>query len=348
MNDGEYSFGKIQEEINKIIQTSQQKALQAGQPLIVDVNSITQKYLDDLYQVTNRPILVYVSDFFNNQKIALAGNDVSINLSDKDGIIEATKTLPNGPLDIILHSPGGSLEATESIVDILRQKFTDIRFFIPNVAKSAATMLALSGDEIYLASSSELGPIDPQMISRKSNGEITQSPAQAIIDQFESAQTDLATNPNKLPAWIPILPMYGPSLYQDSKNAIKLSKEVVRCWLVKYMFKSLTRQRDKVNKARRVVNYFADHRTLKSHGRRIGITEIELNLKGILKIKKLDDDPKLYDKVMGVYYCFLQMFQISPAFKIIQNNFGGRYIRQLQVQVQPPPFNIPRMPQPHP
>jgi hypothetical protein len=238
------------------------------------------------------------------------------------------------------------LEATESIVDILRQKFSDIRFFIPNVAKSAATMLALSGDEIYLAGSSELGPIDPQMISRKSSGEFTQSPAQAIIDQFESAQEDLASNPNKLPAWIPILSMYGPSLYQDSKNAIKLSKEIVRSWLIKYMFKSLPNNK-KINRARRVVNYFADHRSLKSHGRRIGLTEIEQNLKDLLRIKRLDDDPVLYDKVMGVYYCFLEIFQRSPAFKIIQNNQGGRYIRQIQLQVQPQ-LNKPRISQPHP
>jgi len=270
----------------------------------------------------------------------MAGNEVSIVLPDKDGIVEATRKLPPGSLDIILHSPGGSLEATESIVDILRQKFTDIRFFIPNTAKSAATMWALSGDEIYLASSAELGPIDPQMIYRKDNN-VHQSPAQAIIDQFETAQKDLAKNSDKLPAWIPILPMYGPSLYQDCKLAIKLSKDIVRSWLVQYMFKSLPRKRDRVNRARRVVNYFSSHKDLKSHGRRIGLTEIEQNLKGLLKIKRLDDDAILYDRVMGVYYCLVNIFQRSASFKIIQNHIGNRYVRQIQVpqlqQIMPLP-----------
>lgn len=166
--------------------------------------------------------------------------------------------------------------------------------------------------------------------------EDNQSAAQAVIDQFEAAQNDLQKNPNKLPAWIPILPMYGPSLYQDCKNAIKLSKEIVRCWLVKYMFKNLPKHRTKVNRARRVVNYFADHKLLKSHGRRIGLVEIELNLKGLLMVKKLDDDPILYDKVMGVYHCFLQLFQRTPAFKVIQNNIGQRYVRQIQLPQLPP------------
>ena len=331
MGEGENSWGKIFEEFNKAIATAQEEAKQTpGKSISLNLDAITDKYINDLFSHTNRPLLVYVTDFLNPQKAAMAGNDLSINLSDKDGLVFATRTLPSGPLDILLHSPGGSLEATESIVDILRPKFSDIRFFIPNAAKSAATMLALSGDEIYLASSAELGPIDPQIVSRRESG-INQSAAQAIIDQFENAQKDLAEHPDKLPAWIPILPMYGPSLYQDSKNAIKLSKEIVRNWLVEYMFKDIPKKTERTNKAMRVVNYFANHKLLKSHGRKIGLVEIDQSLKGLLKIKKLEDDAILYDKIMGVYYCYIHIFQRSPAFKIIQNHKGNRYVRQIQM-----------------
>jgi hypothetical protein len=72
---------------------------------------------------------------------------------------------------------------------------------------------------------------------------------------------------------------------------------------------------------------------LKSHGRKIGLAEIDKNLKGLLKIKKLDDDAILYNRVMGVYYCFVQIFMRSPTFKIIQNNIGNRYVRSIQVPV---------------
>lgn len=342
MNDEENSFGKIFDEFNRAIASAQEVAQQSpGVPVQLNLDKITDRYINELVQLTNRPLLIYMVDFFNGQKAALAGNDVSIVLSDKDGFVEATRTLPSGPLDIILHSPGGSLEATESIVDILRQKFSNIRFFIPNTAKSAATMLALSGDEIYLASSAELGPIDPQIISRKQGGEINQSAAQAIIDQFEAAQKDLQKNPTKLTSWIPILPMYGPSLYQDCKNAIKLSKDVVRNWLVDYMFKALPKKNARVNRARRVVNYFADHKQLKSHSRRIGLVEIEKNLKGLLEVKKLDDDVDLYNKIMGVYHCVLQVFQRTPTFKVIQNNMGKRYVRQIIVPQIPPFMQMP-------
>jgi hypothetical protein len=350
MEDTENSFGKLFEEFNKEIEAAQEAAkLTPGIVANFNLDIITDKYINDLCEHTKRPLLIYAVDFFNGQKAAISNNEISIIPSDKDGIVETTRKLPHGPLDIILHSPGGSLEATESIVDILRSKFSDIRFFIPNTAKSAATMLALSGDEVYLASSAELGPIDPQMILRKDGG-INQSAAQAIIDQFEAAQEDLSSNPSKLPAWIPILPMYGPSLYQDSKNAIKLAKEVVRSWLIEYMFKTLPNKKARLNRARRVVNFFADHKRWKSHARKIGLVEIDQNLKGLLSVKKLDDDPILYNKVMGVYYCIIQTFQRSFSFKIIRNNIGNRYIRQ----IPPPPvqqlLKLPQItiPQPHP
>ena len=342
MEEGENTFNKIFEEFQQVVAAAQQEAQKTGNPNpTVDIVPIVDKYIADLFAFTKRPLLIYATDFFNPQKAALAGNEISIILSDKDGIVEAIRKLPKGPLDIILHSPGGSLEATESIVDILRMKFNDIRIFIPNTAKSAATMMALSADEIYLASSAELGPIDPQMVYRKDSG-LNQSPAQAIIDQFESAQKDLSKDANKLPAWIPILPMYGPSLYQDCKNAINLSKNIVRSWLVQYMFKSLPKKRDRVNRARKVVNYFSSHKKLKSHARRIGLSEIDQNLKGLLRIRNLDNEPELCNKVMGVYYCLLNVFQRSSSFKIIQDHLGHRYVRQIQVPQVPQIIPMPR------
>ena len=123
------------------------------------------------------------------------------------------------------HSPGGLAEVTDSIVEIIRGKFRHVRFIVPNIAKSAATMLALSGDEILMDTASELGPIDPQFKMRKGDGSILIAPAQAIIDQFEKAQDLISKDPKKLAPWLPILQQYGPSLYQEAKNAINLSKD---------------------------------------------------------------------------------------------------------------------------
>ena len=66
-------------------------------------------------------------------------------------------------VDVFIHSPRGSAEATKSLVSLLRENFNHIRFIVPNMAKSAATMMVLSGNEILMDDRSELGPIDPQI-----------------------------------------------------------------------------------------------------------------------------------------------------------------------------------------
>jgi ClpP class serine protease len=53
----------------------------------------------------------------------------------------------NSNLDIIIHSPGGSLEAAEQIVNYLRAKQGHIRAIIPQNAMSAATMIACACKE---------------------------------------------------------------------------------------------------------------------------------------------------------------------------------------------------------
>ena len=52
-------------------------------------------------------------------------------------------------LDLILHTPGGSISAAQSIVRYLREKFgNDIRAIIPHTAMSAGTVLACACKEI--------------------------------------------------------------------------------------------------------------------------------------------------------------------------------------------------------
>jgi len=74
-------------------------------------------------------------------------------------------------------------------------------------------MLVLSGDQILMDINSELGPIDPQFNIRKGDGSLVTAPAQAIIDQFESAQKKISKDSTLLVPWLPILQQYGPSLY---------------------------------------------------------------------------------------------------------------------------------------
>ena len=233
-------------------------------------------------------------------------------------------------MDVIIHSPGGLPDAAESIVAMLRNKFDHIRFIVPNVAKSAATMMTMSANEILMDGNAELGPVDPQLVFRKGDGSIVQAPAQAIVDQFDEAQALIGKDPSKLPAWLPILQQYGPSLYKEANNAIELSVKLVDEWLTTYMFAG---QDDGPKKAKAIATYLGDHNQFKSHGRRIG--RKVLQDRGA-NITNLESDPGLHDRVLDLYYAIVHTFN-GGAFKIFENSRGQghfRLIQQIQLPVQ--------------
>lgn len=71
-------------------------------------------------------------------------------------------------IDVWLESPGGDAHAAYKLALMLRAAAGKIRVVVPDYAKSAATLLALAGDEIYMAPGTELGPLDGQMLDEGS------------------------------------------------------------------------------------------------------------------------------------------------------------------------------------
>lgn len=69
----------------------------------------------------------------------------------------------NDNLAIILESGGGQLDASVKLVNICKQYSDSLKVFVPFYAKSAATVIALSADKLYLGRAGELGPVDPQI-----------------------------------------------------------------------------------------------------------------------------------------------------------------------------------------
>lgn len=205
------------------------------------------------------------------------------------------------------------------------------------MAKSAATMLALSGDQIVLDIASELGPIDPQFNFQKGDGAFVTAPAQAIIDQFEAAQKKISKDPTMLAPWLPILQQYGPALYQQAQNAIKLSKDLVKKWIMKYMLKEGTKKTREL-RARGIAKYLSDHNNFKSHAKRIGLNDIK-EIKSLKAINVVDmrEDPELQNRVWGLYHAISLTFQYSYAYKLFENTSEMALIRMLQtVQIAGP------------
>ena len=301
------------------------KVLPNGLP---DWDSVRRKYLVELYELTGRPTIIYYTDWFSK-----GGPASSISLEDMQGMMEVCKDLPGEELDIIIHSPGGSAEATDSIVRYLRKKYSDIRVFVPLAAMSAATMWALSANRIVMGAHSQLGPIDPQFASAG-----WQAPARAILQQFERAKEE-CRDPALLGAWAPILQQYGPALIEQCKAAEELAKKLVEEWLALYMFSG------DVSKASKAADFFADYETHKSHA--LGIDREKARSVGIV-IDDLEDNQPLQDAVLTVHHATMHTFQ-GGAVKIVENHLGRAFAKlaqpmQVQIAQQTPAPSQPESP----
>src|SRR5260370_40197378 len=134
-----------------------QEIISLNQPDQFDINR--RKKMKAVQEITGRTLISYAADFIapNPLKAQLTDSLMSISLADKDSFDEVPRNLQkDSKIDVLLHSPGGSAEATESIVDLLRERFSHIRFIIQNVAKTATTLLAMPGEQLLMDDRSKL------------------------------------------------------------------------------------------------------------------------------------------------------------------------------------------------
>ncbi|HEY8751175.1 MAG TPA: hypothetical protein VIM11_24540 [Tepidisphaeraceae bacterium] len=79
-----------------------------------------------------------------------------------DGVIKSRKDKTE--IEIWLDSPGGDAHATYKLLLDLRHRCQKLTVIVPDYAKSAATLLCLGADEIFMAPAAELGPLDVQIL----------------------------------------------------------------------------------------------------------------------------------------------------------------------------------------
>ncbi|MCX6142261.1 MAG: hypothetical protein NTZ35_03485 [Ignavibacteriales bacterium] len=311
------TWGQLLQELKRVQEETKQPPFDA----------VRRRYLTELHSYTKRNTILYATKW--TQPGGVGPEDISINEEDVQGLMEVIFEMKTRDLDLVLHSPGGSPEATEAVVTYLRSKFDDIRVIIPHAAMSAATMLACAANRIVMGKYSFLGPIDPQFILQTPLG-LQAVPAQAILDQFKRAQEE-CKDPKVLSSWLPILSQYGPALLVQCDNAIELSRQLVRAWLQKYMLAGKSG-----GSADKIADELARHESYKSHGRHISLEDAkQLGL----VIEPLEADHTFQDKVLSVFHATMHAFAGTPAVKIIENHLGRAYIKMQQQIV------IPRQPE---
>lgn len=293
-------------------------------PGVSPFDAVRRKYLNALATHTGRDTILYATQWTQ------PGGDpelISITPEDVQGFMEVVHGLETDKLDLILHSPGGSAEATEALVTYLRSKFRHIRVLIPHAAMSAATMLSCASNRLVMGKHSFVGPIDPQLIVQTELGPRSIA-AHAIIEQFKLAQQQCA-DPKLLPSWLPMLRQYGPALIVQCQLATELSQELVTDWLARYMF---GRRKDSGSLAKAAAEALADHALFKSHGRFVSRADAK---KLGLVVTDLESDQVMQDALLSIFHAVTHTFAATPAMKLIENHKGKAFIKSRLV-VQPP------------
>ena len=115
-------------------------------------------------KIRNKPLIVYVTSIRPNIPSQMAIDSIP-------SIIEQVEAIPKEreEVDFLIVSNGGDPITSLRIISILRERFRKITVMVPYVAYSAATILALGADEIYMHPYSNLGPVDPQLTISKQN-----------------------------------------------------------------------------------------------------------------------------------------------------------------------------------
>ena len=274
---------------------------------------VRRAYLKKLNEKTGRDTLIYASSFTSAKIQNIPPYLLSITTEDIQGFMAALHGLKGKQLDLILHSPGGSLEAAEQIVQYLRAKYDHVRALIPQNAMSAATMIACACDEIVMGKQSALGPIDPQITFPTQTGQRTAA-AQDLLKEFEQAKLEVESNPKLAPIWVTKIKDYPPGILNLCKRTTDLAIEKVAAWLKAYMFKG---QADGEAKAEKIARWLGNAEEHKTHGRPVGLavaTDLGLN------VVPMEQDDELQDLILSVFHSTAVTFDITPCIKFVENH----------------------------
>lgn len=291
-------------------------------------------FMRKLNELSERNVIAYYSAWQQKQELSRQGfQGFGIDDLDMNSFMAVVNGLDRAKgLDLILHTPGGSVAAAESLIDYLKDIFeSDIRTIIPQMAMSAGTLISISSKEIVMGKHSSLGPIDPQI-----NG----LAAESILAEFQEAHDEIVKNPGAYPVYKARLENYPPTLLVECENAVALGKELAKQNLLDCMLKSTP---DAEVVATQIVEHLSSHKQTKIHGRHISAKSAKaLGLKIIEletlepKDKKGDDGTVLnsgmQDVVLSIHHAFTLLLGSTDTVKIVQNHKGGSSIATVQTR----------------
>jgi hypothetical protein len=249
-----------------------------------------------------RPVVAFFTSF---------NYPVMINDSDADmfeGLLQKMD-LSNG-VAVIINSPGGSGLAAERIIKACRTYSGTNEYIaiVPGKAKSAATMVCLGAEKIFMGPVSELGPIDPQVPLE--TGEICS--AFNIIKSYNELFKGAVDTKGHVEPYLQQLKNYDQRLIEEYKMAQALSEDIAIKSLETGMMKGRSKE-----EIREKIKVLLTPEETKVHGRPIYRDEAE---NYGLKIEKLEPNTQSW-KLLYELYIRSNNFVSTKVSKTIESKY---------------------------
>jgi len=207
-------------------------------------------------------------------------------------------------LDLMIHTLGGSGDTAEKIVEMCRNHCSgEFRVVIPNMAKSAGTLIALGADKIVMGHCSEVGPTDPQI--RISVGNAPQwvsawtfiHARNELTKKVEEAQKK-GENPD---AFLQQLATIDSVFVQHCEQLMKFAKNVGRKWIAGRLVAKEIPKEEADAKADRVIDFLSNVEEHITHGRLILAGELKENCAPALQIEELEETNSTWQMLWNLY-----------------------------------------------
>lgn len=276
-----------------------------------DLESELLQLISNYNKLRNTFAIVYVA------AIGKPIPDISLSQDDYYVIHDLVRDTESRKLDFYIETPGGNADAAEEIVRCLHNKFDEVSFIVSGEAKSAGTIMVLSGDKILMTETGSLGPIDAQV-------KIGRSVVSAYdYMEWTMEKREEAERVGKLnPFDAVMIAQISPGELESVIYALKYAEDLVVDWLVRYKFKNwkVTETRKtpvtddmKSKRANEIAAELLNHAKWRIHGRSIKASD----LRAIgLRITKVDEDEKLREVVYRIQTVCRLLFSSTNTYKI--------------------------------
>lgn len=219
-----------------------------------------------------------------------------VRIQDRDAdMLEAVlhgRSLEKG-LTLVIDSPGGDPLAAERIISVCRS-YTggDFEVVVPRRAKSAATMVCLGASKIWMGETSELGPIDPQVIVQAGESLSVHS-AYEMIESYKRLVRQATRAKGRIEPYLQQLAAYNAADIEAYEREQALAESIALEALRTGMMKGSTEKA-----IRRRIRPFLDPRVRLAHRRRIGP---DMAQKAGLCVARMDIQGHLWNKVLELH-----------------------------------------------